>query len=389
MSDGFRLIDAGWGSLMEKTARQTNNKKLRIICPFIKKRVIENLVTNNKPSEIQVITRFNLLDFFNGVSDISALQCLLNHDAQIRGIRNLHAKLYLFGESRVVVTSANLTAAALSQNLEFGFVAEEEQILSHCHKYFAELWKKAGRNLTFQQTEQWDINVNGQLAKGTKPSRATCLGDEGVEAGKTTLSEVMPPRISDAGQAFVKFFGISSDRAEHSLQVIDEVKRAGCHWACTYPKNKRPRQVEDGDLMFMGRLVKDPQDIIIFGRAVAMEHDPQRDDATAAEIELRPFKEKWPHYIRVHHPEFVAGSMANGISLNALMDTLGQDAFAATQENARQGHGKNTNPRKAYMRQPAVRLSPEGLALLNSQLETAFAGHGRIPQDELDKLDWP
>ena len=30
--------------------------------------------------------------------------------AQIRGVRHLHAKLYLLGASRAIVTSANLTA---------------------------------------------------------------------------------------------------------------------------------------------------------------------------------------------------------------------------------------------------------------------------------------
>lgn len=140
--------------------------------------------------------------------------------------------------------------------------------------------------------------------------------------------------------------------------------------------------------MFMGRLVKDPNDIIIFGRAVGMAHDQQRDNATERDKELRSFKEKWPHYIRVHHPEFVAGTMANGISLNKLMNNLEKDAFAATQENAHNGEG-NINPRKAYMQQPAVRLSTQGLAWLNEQLETSFTEYGRIPQTDLDKLDWP
>jgi HKD family nuclease len=388
MNGNFHLVDSGWKSLFNKAAKQSKQARLRIICPFIKKRVIESLVQKGKPSDIQIITRFNLCDFYNGVSDISALQFLLKRGAQIRGIRNLHAKLYLFGESRAIITSANLTDAALSRNHEFGFFADDEQILSHCQNYFDELWNKAGSNLSLVQTEEWDKKVTEQLAKGAKPSSLADLGDEGVETGKTIPAIELPPWVADANQAFVKFFGVSNDRADHSLPVLEEVKRAGCHWACTYPKNKRPRQVENGDLMFMGRLVKDPHDIIIFGRAVAMAHDPQRDDATAAEIELRPFKEKWPHYIRVHHPEFVAGSMANGISLNKLMDSLGQDAFAATQENARQGNG-NTNPRKAYMQQPAVRLSPEGLTWLNSQLEAVFIDHGRIPQTELDKLDGP
>jgi phosphatidylserine/phosphatidylglycerophosphate/cardiolipin synthase-like enzyme len=37
-----------------------------------------------------------------------------------RGIRHLHSKLYLVGDRRAVVTSANLTTGALDRNEEFG-----------------------------------------------------------------------------------------------------------------------------------------------------------------------------------------------------------------------------------------------------------------------------
>ena len=69
--------------------------------------------------------------------------------------------------------------------------------------------------------------------------------------------------------------------------------------------------------------------------------------APPEDIARRRWKEKWPRYIRVHHAEFVAGTMANGISLNELMDTLGSDSFASTQRNATRGTG-NTDPRRAY-----------------------------------------
>lgn len=313
---------------------------------------------------------------------------LLKAGAQVRGIRNLHSKVYLFGDGRAVVTSANLTEAALSRNQEFGFVSDDPKIVVCCKDYFTALWSKAGANLTLSRLEGWEKKVTARLATGSKSNQVAGLGDEGVDVGVEIPPVVTPPWAADSNQAFVKFFGISSDRAEHTLPVMTEVERAGCHWACTYPRRRRPRQVEDGALMFMARLVKDPHDIIIFGRAVAMAHHPVRDDATDADIKKRAFKDKWPHYIRVHHPEFVAGSMVNGVSLNELMDELGANAFAATQENARLGVG-NTEPRKAYMQQAAVRLSAEGLAWVNERLETALSLHGRVPQDELDALDWP
>lgn len=72
-----------------------------------------------RPNEIQVITRFNLNDFAEGVSDIAALQRVLGVGGRVRGVKNLHSKLYLSGNTRAIVTSANLTAAALDRNAEF------------------------------------------------------------------------------------------------------------------------------------------------------------------------------------------------------------------------------------------------------------------------------
>ncbi len=394
MNNKFRLVDSEWRKVLEQ-ALLFDGTSLQIVCPFIKKKPVKRLLLA-KTKDIKVITRFNLMDFFNGVSDIEALKMLLECGAQIRGIRSLHSKVYLFGTSRAIVTSANLTEAALSRNQEFGFVADDPEIISCCSDYISDLWSKAGPNLTMDRLEEWEQRVAACLARGGKTRRMKGLGDEGVDVGVTVPPGGTPPWVEDADQAFVKFFGISSLRAERSLPVMAEVKRAGCHWACSYPKNKRPRQVKDGALMFMARLAKEPNDIIIFGRAVAMAHVPGRDDATQPDIQLRDFKEKWPHYIRVHHPEFVAGTMANGVSLNELMETLEENAFAITQENAiynrnRKGHEepKNTDPRRAYMQQAAVRLSSEGLAWLNTQLEEAFSVHGRIPQVQLDELDWP
>jgi len=98
---------------------------------------------------------------------------------------------------------------------------------------------------------------------------------------------------------------------------------------------------------------------VIFGRAVALAYVHGRDDATSADITARNWKEDWPHYIRVHHAEFVAGTLHNGIRLSQLMNQLQADAFGSTQANAARGEG-NVNPRGAYRQQAAVRLSRDG-----------------------------
>jgi hypothetical protein len=349
---------------------------------------MERFLKNGKPGVLQVITRFHLGNFCDGVSDITALRLLMKNGAMIRGVRNLHAKLYLFGERQAIVTSANLTEAALRRNHEFGFVSKDAGIMNHCRQYFENLWSRAGQNLSAERLAEWERKVTNYLTSGARSTFATGLGDEGVEVGITTEPTTFSALVGDAGQAFVKFFGESDNRADRTLSVLEQVRRSGCHWACTYPKGRRPRQVQDGALMFMGRLVKEPNDILVFGRAVGIHHEPGRDDATDADLALRTWKEKWPHYVRVHHAEFIAGSLANGISVNDLMDSLKSDAFVTTQRNAAREEG-NRNPRRAYRQQPAVELTPLATAWLNERLEFAYAKRGKMAPAAMEQLDWP
>lgn len=198
----------------------------------------------------------------------------------------------------------------------------------------------------------------------------------------------LPVMVTDARQAFVKLLGEGNSRVPLTFDVIEEIRRAGCHWAVAYPASKRPRGVKEDAVMFIGRLTKGRNDIRVIGRAIGMPYQPGRDGATADDIALRPWKATWSRYIRVHHAEFVAGTMANAVSMNELMDALGPESFAPTQRNAKRGQG-NTDPRRAYRQQAAVELSNEGRVWLSDRLQAAFDEHGTIPQDVLGKLDWP
>ena len=382
----IRLVDAGWDEELSEAIR-ADSSEVRIVCPFIKKGALEHLLSH-RPGNVQVITRFNLADFAEGISDTAALRMLLDAGAGIRGIRNLHAKLYVFGTSRAIITSANLTRAALTRNQEFGMVADDEAVIGACRDYFDGLWRHAGADLSHEMLDSWEETVTRHCAAGGRPSRTRGLSDFGADSELSAKLPVsLPPVVADADQAFVKFLGEGHNRVPISCTTFEEIEETDCHWALPYPANRRPRGVKDGAVMFIARLTDEP-DIRIFGRAIAMKHDPDRDNASREDIARRSWKEKWPTYIRVHHADFVAGTMANGISLNELMETLGSDSFAPTQRNAARGAG-NTDPRRAYMQQPAVELTSQGLSWLGERLQEAFAEHGKVPQDTLDELAWP
>jgi hypothetical protein len=198
-----------------------------------------------------------------------------------------------------------------------------------------------------------------------------------------------PSRQADpqVSRAFVKFFGQGSNRSLRDRAVFDAVKTSGSHRICTYPAGRRPRQPRDGDLMFMGHLVKGPDDILVYGRAVAVRHEPGRDDASAEDIALRPWLVRWPHFVRVHGGEFVDGTLGDGVSLAELMDELGPYAFGPTAENADHGEG-NVDPRQSIRQAAAIRLSEAGLSWLNEELEGAFRKCGKLSPAQLASLDW-
>ena len=384
--ESIRLVDAGWGQELTEAIR-ADSSEVRIICPFIKEDALECLMSHRPDDgDIQVITRFNLDDIAKGVSDIEALRMLLKADASVRGIRNLHAKLYLFGKNRAIITSANLTKAALTWNQEFGLVADNEAVIGACRKYFDELWQRgSSAELSHDRLDCWEEKVTRYRLATRKSGRTRELGDFGAYAGLDPRPLVLPVVGAYVEQAFVKFLGKNDNRVPICRPTIEEIEEAGCHWAVAYPATKRPRNVEDGAVIFIARLTDEP-DIRIFGRAIGMKYHPVRDDASPEDIKLRPWQEKWSRYIRVHPAEFVAGTMANGISMNELMDTLGSDSFAPTQRNAASGTG-NTDPRRAYMRKAAVELSPQGISWLGERLQAAFDAHGRVPQNTLDQID--
>jgi len=381
----FRLIDHGWKAEFE-SAGVLKADDLLIVSPFIKLGAVKRLRHGKK--QIRVLTRYSLREFLEGVSDLSALQHLLDAGAEVRGIKHLHAKLYVFGGLRCIVTSANLTEAALTRNHELGFISDDAVIIESCKDYFETLWNAAGKSGSLDKAmiEKWRGEISPYAkAKGGQYSG---LRDYGADLGfmPDPPPATLTPTISS--QAFVKFFGKANDRADPSKPVIKEIERTGSHWALSYPNGKRPRQPETGDVMFISTLVGPQQDMLVYGRAIAYRHQPGRDDASADDIRRIGWKNKWGRYIRVRDPEFVDGTLANGISFNQLMAELGSDSFASTAANTRAGEG-NTDPRKSVMQKAHMLLSESGATWLNTKFYQTVAKHGRIQTAELEKLHWP
>ena len=382
-----RIVDRGWEKELTD-ALAVDSSHVRIVSPFIKVSAIKPLL-DQKPSKIQVITRFNLADFSAGVSDLEALRKLAESGAQVRGIRNLHAKLYAFGSTLAIVTSANLTGAGLSRNFELGVVSDDAAMIRACQDYFDDLWNRAGIDVTNTEITDWTARVERHRRRGGRLDDTRGLDDYGTVV--SNVVKILPDVESIYGtseQAFVMFLGrgTKEHRAKLSDPVIDVIKLNECHWALS--QSRRPRQVQDGAAVYIGQFTQGPNDIRVFGRAIGLKHVPGKDDATDADIRRIPWRKDYPHYTRVYSAEFVRGTLVNGVSRNELMDSLGSDSFMSTQQNAMQGHG-NTDPRRSIRQHASVRLTTEAYQWLENRLQIAFETHGKISEQELAKLYWP
>ena len=389
MKNDFTLIDRDWHKEFE-ICFKGSTKEILIICPFIKLHAIRKLFPSKNISS-RIITRFNLKDFYGGVSDIKALEHLISNGVKIKGVKNLHAKLYIFDSKKVIIASTNLTQAALEKNFEFGILSANEDAIIASKDYFRSLWNRAGNILTSTKLRQWEKEVDSKLKSSGASKKVTGLRDYGANLGFNAPTYPETPiyyssNIEAASQYFVKFIGKSNRRFERDDPVIEVIKRSACHWTCTYPKGKKPRKVKEGAVMFLSCLAKKPNDILIFGRAIGRKYVEGRDDATKEDIKKRSWKMDYPYYIRIESPCFFDGTLDNAISMNELMDKFKHKSFTSTERNFKRRHG-NTNPKRAYMSQAAVELTKPAAQWLNERLGEKFNFHGLVSSRKLSKLD--
>lgn len=104
------------------------NKEMLFCAPFIKKEIVDEILSNKNPGVVlEVITSANLANFVNGSLDVEAIKTLLQAGIKVLNFQNLHAKIYLFDNKKALVTSANLTNNALYNNYEYGLLLHEDE----------------------------------------------------------------------------------------------------------------------------------------------------------------------------------------------------------------------------------------------------------------------
>lgn len=367
----IETIKDGW--LRHFVDEFKSSNEVKIISPFINEVMTGHLLKNlNHLSKVQIITRFNLNDFRSKVSSLSAIRKLVVAGIEVKGILGLHSKIYLFGQSSVMIGSANFTSGGFFNNYEYGIKTTERTVIDDSINYFNKLWQVTSSILTLSEIDAWEKEIfNNPILKKQRD-----LKDYGSTASLLGAKKK---------NVYVKFFGKADFRQTLDYHARTEIKRSHCHWAVTFSrKGGHPIRYRDGDIVYMAMMLKDG-DYAIFGKGIALKHKHNRDEASADDILKVDWKQKYPYYIRVRDTQFIDSTMSNCPGLNQLIKNLDIDSFASIQKRNNNGE-KNIKIKNSLRQKADVRLSEISAEWVEKRFQEAVKLHNSVPQPFLDAL---
>ena len=110
------------------------SKRMLVGSPYVNDAIIG--LTRLVPSRVSrtLVTRTDIRDFAVGSSNLDTLCTLAREGMVIRSLNNLHAKIYIFDDSKALVTSANATNAGMWRNLECGLSTDDRRVVRQLSK---------------------------------------------------------------------------------------------------------------------------------------------------------------------------------------------------------------------------------------------------------------
>ena len=351
-------------------------KKLRIVSPFVDEKVIRKIQREYDFGNFELITRYNLRDFASKVSSLAGLEFSVEKGAKVYGIKDLHSKIYLFDNRCAIITSSNLTTSGLEHNFECGIFLTDTTIIQNLHDYFNKLKNIADQPLSVDLCKQWRQELK-KTEKEIINTKIPSLHDYGAPASQI--------QIDPTKNYFIKFFGTASERVPLTFTTRKEIERALCHYACGFSKNKKPRQINDGDIIYMARMTNDPKNYAIFGKAEAIKFIDGRDEATKDEIAQRPWKKDWPIYLRIVNPIFIDGTLGDCVLLYDLIKVLDYESFPSTKKRYENGERK-INPRQSLSQRAYIKLTTTAVEWLEPRFQEVLNKIGQVDKHFIDSL---
>lgn len=363
--------------------------KLLIISPFITEEITQFILSKIPATDIKLITRYNTLDFFSGVSDLNALKVFFNNGTKIRGVYKLHSKLYIFDNKSAIITSANFTSAGMMSNMEFGLLVKEKNVVKDCIGYFNLLWVKANNTLTDKMILQWEKKINEALKQKIKSKNDSGLGDEGNDCfdneeinnelkslKKLTGFKKKKAKANSVKRYFIKYIGATDGRKKLSAKIAKDIKDSECNKKIFY--SYHPGQISDGDIVYFGRMTKNPNDYAIMGKGIGLRHNRTKDIVSKDETKIKKWKNKYRYFNKIHSAEFINGTLNDCVLLTKdIISKFNYRTLVTTLERWNKGE-RNIVVSRSLMQKQFVEITPQVAKWLDKQLDKEMQMSSKI-----------
>jgi hypothetical protein len=216
-----------------------------------------DLLTRSPKRERRLLLSLMPMDIASGATSLESLGTLVKSGVDCRTLLErprLHAKVYIFGSSRAVITSANLTRSALDSNIEAGAEISLDRV-QQLVAWFDKLWNIASpltlKRLSELQTETRALRAEYMKLK-KKAKTKLRLPETGKQSGK--LLDKLQHLFAKANRYFVCNTDRRDGRRTPTGGFVLEQEMLGRGFAAAWESFKFPshmEQVEAGDAIFM------------------------------------------------------------------------------------------------------------------------------------------
>lgn len=227
---------------------------LRIASAYVTDR---ELLTGTPDRERRLLISLLPMDVASEATSIETLGTLIKSGVNCRRLSErprLHAKVYIFGTSSAVITSANLTGSAFDSNIEVGVEVNADQV-NQLAAWFDTLWEKAVP-LTLADLSELRSSTALLRAEFVKLKKKTKAKWQAPERHKPSdgLSDSLLELFSNAKQYFVcntnRRYDEPTDTGVYALE--EDMHNRG--FAAAWENFKFPphmEKVKRGDAIFM------------------------------------------------------------------------------------------------------------------------------------------
>lgn len=387
------LISSDLLNQFEELLENTKDE-LNIISPFIgthTANLLASWLKNNPSVKCNIITRFYREDFIERVSSIYGLESLLQANANIFALVDLHSKLYLFDAHSTIIGSANFTKGGFVSNHELCVLIEEEyEIAEKAQEYFFDLLEQI--EATGEKgivTQEWIDEEKKQVPHlgADRKNKTTTYSNnhkKGAELKKIVQPDLFESILENTDNdtldefgIWLKFEGTGEDRIPSDLNYKQMKGYRKRDLNTTYFP-RRPSGILKNDTLFLTIVSYDEQGkptpmIVGYSKTNGFNKNNLVDDS---DIKDNPWKHRFPYYVEFTEGKVINAPIKNGIRLVDLYNSLGKTTFPSLRK--RQNVSQRTL-QSMHFRRSHIRITQEANDFLMKELNKLFNKYGEIP----------